>query len=100
MKQKAQALGLDTGLSNNTPIVPIIIGDSKVCMKLSHKLFIRGFNVLPIVHPAVEEERARLRFFVTAAHNEQQIDKTLLAITEELSLLQQDSLSTKTKDLV
>lgn len=89
MKRKALALGMDTGLSDNTPIVPIIIGDSKLCMDLSHKLFEKGINVLPIVHPAVEEERARLRFFVTASHTEQQIDKTLEILSEQFAKINQ-----------
>ena len=44
----------------------------------------RGINVQPILHPAVEESAARLRFFVTAKHTEEQIRLTVDAVVEEL----------------
>ena len=36
-------------------------------------MFTRGVNVMPILHPAVEESAARLRYFVTTLHSEEQI---------------------------
>ena len=38
----------------------------------------------PILYPAVEEEAARLRFFITACHTEMQIVQTVDAVAEEL----------------
>ena len=38
----AQKYQLNTGFSQNTPIIPIIIGDSLKCIKLSQLLFRRG----------------------------------------------------------
>ncbi|HUY92924.1 MAG TPA: aminotransferase class I/II-fold pyridoxal phosphate-dependent enzyme [Pirellulales bacterium] len=81
----AQARRLNTGLSKDTPVVPIILGDSMACLKLSQALNGRGINVQPIVHPAVEERAARLRFFVTSNHSEEQIRYTIDAIAEELA---------------
>jgi len=43
--------------------------------------------VQPIVYPAVEERAARLRFFITSLHTEQQIRYTIDALTEELAAL-------------
>ena len=37
----------------------------------------RGVNVQPILHPAVEEKAARLRFFITSTHTEEQIRYTI-----------------------
>jgi 7-keto-8-aminopelargonate synthetase-like enzyme len=51
-------------------------------------LFDRGINVQPIVHPAVEEKAARLRFFITSAHTEEQIRLTVDATAEELVKLE------------
>ena len=42
----------------------------------------RGVNVQPIIHPAVEERAARLRFFVSAQHSEEQIRAALEALSE------------------
>jgi 8-amino-7-oxononanoate synthase/acyl carrier protein len=81
----AQAERLNTGLSKDTPVVPVILGDSMHCLRLSQALNARGINVQPIVHPAVEERAARLRFFITANHTEEQIRYTVAALAEELA---------------
>ncbi len=80
----ARERGLDTGLSEGSPIVPVIMGHSIDCLRLSEALFARGINVQPIMHPAVEEKAARLRFFITSEHSEEQIRKTVDAVAEEL----------------
>lgn len=80
----AKERGLDTGMSNGTPVVPIILGNSIHALMLSRALFERGINVQPILYPAVEEEKARLRFFITSAHSEEQILRTVDAVAEEL----------------
>jgi 8-amino-7-oxononanoate synthase len=83
--QLANDQGLNTGLSNNTPVVPVIIGNSLHALQLSRQLFERGINVQPILYPAVEEKAARLRFFITALHTEEQIRKTVAMVAEELA---------------
>jgi 7-keto-8-aminopelargonate synthetase-like enzyme len=80
----ARQQGLNTGLSCETPVIPVIVGNSLHALQLSRRLFERGINVQPILYPAVEEEAARLRFFVTAAHTESQIRQTVQAVAEEL----------------
>jgi 8-amino-7-oxononanoate synthase/acyl carrier protein len=69
----AREAGLNTGNSCGTPIVPVITGDSLKALKLSESLYKAGINAQPILHPAVEEDRARVRFFLTAIHTEDQI---------------------------
>ena len=54
------------------------------CVQLSRALFARGINVQPILYPAVEEKAARLRFFITSLHTEEQIRYTVEALAEEL----------------
>ena len=80
----AKDAGLNTGMSNNTPVVPVITGNSEHALRLSHQLRLRGINVQPILYPAVEERAARLRFFITATHTEEQIRATVQAVAEEL----------------
>lgn len=72
-----QTAGLDTGLSEGYAVVPVLIGSSAKATKLSNKLFELGVNVQPIIYPAVEERAARLRFFISAMHTDQQIDYTV-----------------------
>ena len=80
----AKRRGLNTGMSKGTPVVPVILGNSMHCLQLSKALALRGINAQPILHPAVEEEAARLRFFLTALHTEEQIRYTIDAMCEEL----------------
>ncbi|HEX6960584.1 MAG TPA: aminotransferase class I/II-fold pyridoxal phosphate-dependent enzyme, partial [Lacipirellula sp.] len=80
----AKDAGLNTGMSNNTPVVPVITGNSEHALRLSHQLRERGVNVQPILYPAVEERAARLRFFITSTHTAEQIRATVRATAEEL----------------
>lgn len=83
----AKEAGLNTGMSNNTPVVPVIIGNSIDALRLSRRMFERGINVQPILYPAVEEKAARLRFFVTAAHTPEQIRRTVATVAEEIAII-------------
>ncbi len=84
----AKAKGLNTGMSNNTPVIPVILGNSMHALQLSRALFERGINVQPILYPAVEEEKARLRFFITSAHSPEQIRTTVNAVAEEAAKIE------------
>lgn len=73
----ARERGFDTGNSHDTPVIPIILGDSKQCIRVSQKLLLRGVHAQPILYPAVRESAARVRFFITAEHTEEQIQRTI-----------------------
>ncbi len=73
----ARQAGLNVGTSAGYSVVPVIIGDSLRAVQLSNDLLEAGVNVLPIIHPAVQEGQARLRFFLTAEHTEEQIARTV-----------------------
>ena len=79
--------GLNTGASGGSGVVPVILGNSINSLKLSRALFERGINVQPILYPAVEEQAARLRFFITASHTAEQIERTVSALREELAAI-------------
>ena len=65
--------GLDTGPSGDTPVIPVIVGSSARAIRASQLLLERGINAQPILYPAVRESAARIRFFLTAEHSEDQI---------------------------
>lgn len=75
-----QNAGCNTGRSIGASIVPIITGSSLKATKLSHALFNEGINVPPIIYPAVEEKVARVRFFLSAGHSDQQIECVINAL--------------------
>jgi len=83
----AQERGLDTGSAAGTPVIPVIVGNSVKSLRLARALFDRGVNVQPILHPAVPEHSARLRFFITTNHSPEQIRTTVLALADELAKL-------------
>jgi 8-amino-7-oxononanoate synthase len=87
----AREAGLDTGDSADTPVIPCIVGSSATALKLSNALLVRGINANPIIYPAVPEDKARLRFFVTSCHSDEQIRYTVKALAEELELLTEAS---------
>ena len=70
-------IGIDAGTSQGIAIVPAITGSSLKAVKLSNRLFDSGINVQPIIYPAVEEKKARLRFFLSALHNEDHLKRTV-----------------------
>jgi 7-keto-8-aminopelargonate synthetase-like enzyme len=80
----ARKAGLNTGHSQDSPVIPVILGNSLHCLQLSQALDKRGVNVQPILYPAVEESASRLRFFITSTHTDEQIRYTVQAIAEEL----------------
>lgn len=83
----AREAGLETGDAEGTPIIPCIVGSSMTALKLSNALLERGVNANPILYPAVPEDKARLRFFVTSCHADEQIRYTVKVLAEELALL-------------
>ncbi len=87
--KRAHAMGLNTGASIGLAVVPVIIGSSVAAAQLSEALLKQGINVQPILHPAVPEKSARLRFFFSCEHTEAQIDQTLEALESGLAQLNQ-----------
>ncbi|MGM0615573.1 MAG: aminotransferase class I/II-fold pyridoxal phosphate-dependent enzyme [Pseudomonadota bacterium] len=83
--EQAGARGMDTGHSIGAGVVPVIVGSSPLAAHLSHALFEQGMNVQPILHPAVPEKSARLRFFISCEHTQAQVDQTLDALADLLS---------------
>jgi len=83
----AEERGLNKGTSKDSPVVPVIIGDSFRCIALSRALLDLGINVQPIIHPAVEDKAARLRFFINCTHTEEQIRFTVDSVAREFDRL-------------
>jgi glycine C-acetyltransferase len=73
-------LGFDTGVSE-TPITPIIVGDSEAAIRFSDRLFEAGVFATSVVYPTVALDGARLRTIVTAAHTDEHLDRALEAFS-------------------
>ncbi len=79
---------LDTGESSDTPVIPIIVGSSSRAILVSQMLLERGINARPILYPAVRETAARVRFFITSEHSEEQIVQAVEAVAEVMAATQ------------
>jgi 7-keto-8-aminopelargonate synthetase-like enzyme len=81
----ARDVGLDTGPSGDTPVIPVIVGSSTRAILVSQLLMERGINARPILYPAVRESGARVRFFLTCEHTEEQIVQTLEVLADVMA---------------
>jgi 8-amino-7-oxononanoate synthase len=84
-RERAENAGLDTGTSAGLAVIPVIVYDSLVAVALGQTLFQQGINVQPIIHPAVPERAARLRFFMTSEHTAEQIESVAALLARELT---------------
>ena len=75
-KAGLERLGFNTGLSES-PITPVIAGDSARAMKLSDRLFEEGVFAQGIAFPTVARDRARVRTIVTATHEREDLQFAL-----------------------
>ena len=72
-KKAMKDLGFNIGKSE-TPITPVMVGESSVAKKLSTRLFEEGLFALPIVYPMVARDKARIRTIMNAALTKQDLD--------------------------
>jgi glycine C-acetyltransferase len=82
-------LGFNTGVSE-TPITPIIVGESKTAQDMSKRLFEEGIFALPIVYPMVAKDKARIRTIMNAALGMEDLNEAIAAfekVGKELNVL-------------
>jgi 8-amino-7-oxononanoate synthase len=84
----AKAKGLDTGTSHGSAVIPIMVGDTLQALRLSQLLFQQGINVQPMTFPVVPQNAARLRFFISSTHTEDQIRLTVETLARSLARLE------------
>jgi glycine C-acetyltransferase len=75
-KKELNSMGFDTGESE-TPITPVIVGESSKAKELSNLLFENGVFALPIVFPMVARDKARIRTMMNAGLTRKDIDFAL-----------------------
>jgi glycine C-acetyltransferase len=73
-----------------SPILPVMIGDAALAVKLADALLSRGIYVIAFSYPVVPQGQARIRIQVSAAHTTEQLDRAAAAFAEagkELGIL-------------
>ncbi len=71
-----------------SPILPVMIGDAALAVKLADALLARGVYVIAFSFPVVPQGQARIRVQVSAAHTAEQLDRAAAAFAEAGSELQ------------
>ncbi|MGD8913699.1 MAG: aminotransferase class I/II-fold pyridoxal phosphate-dependent enzyme [Candidatus Thiodiazotropha sp.] len=74
--------GLNIGFSSGTAVVPILTGSSTAAVKLSIMLRERDIIAYAVLYPVVPDHMARVRFFVSAAHREQDLIETAAIVAD------------------
>jgi 8-amino-7-oxononanoate synthase len=67
-------------MPSSTPIQPVLIGDNHAALNVSRQLLEHGLLVTAIRPPTVAPGTARLRITLSAAHDEDQIDRLVRAL--------------------
>lgn len=88
-KKSMKDLGFDIG-NSETPITPVIVGESGIAKKLSSRLYEESVFALPIVYPMVALKKARIRTIMNAALTKEDLDFAIEAfrkIGKELQII-------------
>ncbi len=88
-KKQLVSLGFDIGRSE-TPITPVMLGESSIAKAFSDHLYEEGVFALPIVFPMVAKDKARIRNILNAGLTRKDLDFALSAyekIGKELKVI-------------
>jgi len=77
-KKELKDMGFDIG-NSQTPITPVIVGESSAAQEMSALFYEEGFFALPIVFPMVARDKARIRTMMNAGHTRSDLDTALAA---------------------
>ncbi len=88
-RQEMVNAGFDI-VQGNTAIVPVMLYDEPLAMKMADMLLEEGIYVIGFVYPVVPKGKARIRVQLSAAHSREDLDKAIAAfkkIGKELNLI-------------
>ncbi len=80
-REKIGSIGLKV-LPGEHPIVPIMLGDAVLALKMADKLLEKGVYVIGFAYPVVPKGAARIRTQISAAHSREDLDFALEKFAE------------------
>jgi glycine C-acetyltransferase len=89
-RERMRALGFDL-LPGEHPIIPIMLGDAPLAVRLAERMLAEGVYVVAFAFPVVPHGRARIRTQMSAAHTPAQLDQAIQAFSRagrELGIIQ------------
>jgi glycine C-acetyltransferase len=79
-KQGIKKAGFDI-IDGESAIVPVMLYDAKLSQKMADRLLEEGIYVIGFFYPVVPKEKARIRVQLSAAHEQEHLDKAIEAFT-------------------
>jgi 7-keto-8-aminopelargonate synthetase-like enzyme len=76
LRRELKRIGFDL-LSTQTPIIPVLLGETKLALEFSQALWESGIFMPAIRPPTVPAGQARLRLSVSALHQKKDLHYTL-----------------------
>ena len=76
-----RSIGISIG-GSETPIIPLVIGDSDKALRAGTRLFNDGIYAAAIRPPTVAENTSRIRMTLMATHSDEDIDAVIAALGE------------------
>jgi glycine C-acetyltransferase len=64
------------------PIVPVMLYDAKLSQDFAAKMLEEGIYVIGFYYPVVPQGKARIRVQISAAHEQEHLDKAITAFTK------------------
>jgi glycine C-acetyltransferase len=80
-RQAMTEAGFDI-LPGEHPIVPIMLYDAKLSQEFASRLLDEGIYVIGFFYPVVPKGKARIRVQISAAHEQEHLDKAVAAFTK------------------
>jgi glycine C-acetyltransferase len=77
-RAQMQSLGFDL-LPGEHPIIPVMLGDAPLAVRLAERIQERGAYVVAFSFPVVPHGKARIRTQISAAHSREQLDLVIRA---------------------
>lgn len=77
-REKMTAAGFDIKPGVH-PIVPVMLYDAQLSQDFAAKMLEEGIYVIGFYYPVVPKDKARIRVQMSAAHNQQHLDKAIAA---------------------
>ena len=79
LREGLRGAGVDT-LSSTTQIVPAVIGEEAAALEAARRLEAEGLLAIAIRPPTVPRGSSRIRFALSAAHSEADVDRLIAAV--------------------
>ena len=77
-REHMQGLGFNL-IPGEHPIIPIMLGDAPLAVKLAERIQAQGVYVVAFAFPVVPHGKARIRTQMSAAHSREQLDQVIQA---------------------